>query len=67
MSPDACQPLTGNGFDRRIYEYGATDSICIYCLSTVASGSSERYLQDAEVAHDCWMRQQASKQLETVP
>ena len=59
MSSDADQRITENGFDRRSYEHGVTDSICTYCLSTIASGSNERDLQEAEIVHDCWMRRQA--------
>jgi hypothetical protein len=54
--------VSENGFERRLYGEGVTDSICLHCHSTVASTASEKELQDAEAEHDCWMRREARRQ-----
>lgn len=41
------------GFKRRRNEGGDIDSVCIQCLETVATRSSEAELKDPETSHEC--------------
>jgi hypothetical protein len=45
-----------HGFAHRMSNNGMFDSICVYCLDTVASLSREIDLEAKEDDHVCWQR-----------
>jgi hypothetical protein len=48
-------------FPRRPHQNGPSDSICPYCFATVFPLTKGSNLKAAEVAHDCWQREDADR------